>query len=175
MKHFLETRRLKLIPFSSNDFDLLHRTFTDAFVRKYLWDGNIIPVEKTKEVLLISEQQFESNGWGLWKIIVKSDDTYVGFVGLWIFFNETQPQLLYGLLPDQTRFGYATESSKAIIEYAFNTLKFDYLIAACDALHKDSKKVCERLKMKVIDEKEMDEKLTTFYRVNKETYYRPRH
>lgn len=167
MKHILETGRLRLIPFSTEDFDLLHRTFTDPFVREYLWDNEIISDEQTREILVINDQQFNSKGWGLWKIIIKSEQTYAGFVGLWIFFNEVQPQLLYGLIPDKTGWGYATESSRAIIEYAFHKLEFDYLIAACDSPHIHSKKVCERLNMKWVEEKEVKGRLTTFFRLDK--------
>ncbi len=169
MKPIFETERLRLIPFDANDLDLLHWTFTNPFVREYLWDNEIVSTELTKDILVINEQQFDHNNCGLWKIILKSDYTYAGFVGLWMFFNEGQPQLLYGLLPEQEGLGYATESSKIIIDYAFNKLKFDYLIAACDTPNVRSKKVCERLKMKMIEEKEMNGKMTTFYRLDKLT------
>jgi ribosomal-protein-alanine N-acetyltransferase len=167
MKHILETPRLRLIPFDTMDFDLLHRTFTDPFVRRFLWDDEIVSAEQTREILMINEQHFNSKGWGLWKIIKKSDQAYAGFVGLWIFFDEGQPQLLYGLMPDKTGWGYATESSRAIIEYAFKKLDFKYLTAACDTPHNQSKKVCERLKMKMVEEREVNGKLTTFYRLEK--------
>lgn len=167
MNYILETPRLTLIPFEIQDFDLLHRTFTDPFVRKYLWDEEIISPEQTREILKINEQHFNSKGWGLWKIIIRTDKTFAGFVGLWIFFDEGQPQLLYGLLPDKTGLGLATESSRAIIDYAFGILGYEYLIAACDTPHLQSKKVCERLNMKWVEEKEIYGKLTTFFRLDK--------
>lgn len=86
--------------------------------------------------------------------MIKSNGAYAGFVGLWMFFDEKQPQLLYGLLPDKTGLGYATEASRAIIHYAFNELKFNYFIASCDTPHTASRKVCERLNMTMIEEKE---------------------
>lgn len=167
MNYVLETPRLTLIPFDIQEIDLLHRTFTDPFVRKYLWDDEIISAEQTREILKINEQHFNSKGWGLWKIVIKADKTYAGFVGLWIFFDEGQPQLLYGLLPDKTGLGFATESSRAIIDYAFKILGYEYLIAACDTPHSQSKKVCERLNMKWVEDKEVNGKLTTFFRLEK--------
>lgn len=167
MKHTLETERLRLIPFEAHEFDLLHQTFTHPFVREYLWDNEIIPAERTQEILRVNQQHFASERWGLWKILIKSDDTYAGFVGLWLFFGEPQPQLIYGLLPEKTGFGYATEASQAIINFAFQELNYDYLLAAFDTPHNRSRKVCERLQMHRVEEKEMNGRMTTFYRIDK--------
>lgn len=164
MKHTLETERLELIPFEKDDLDLLYKTFIDPFVKEYLWDNNIITVEQTKVILSTNEFHFDKDNWGLWKIIVKSDGVYSGFVGLWRFFDEHQPQLIYGLLPDYTKKGYATEAASTIIDYAFTQLHFNYIIASCDSPHADSKKVAERLGMVLFAEKEINSKPTTFYK-----------
>ena len=145
-----------MLPFEPEDLNLLHETFTDPFVRKYLMDDEIISIERSSEFMSINEQTFRENGWGLWKIRVNEDDTYAGFAGLWNFFDEDQPQLLYGLLEDHTRKGYAVEASKAVMEYAFTTLNFSYLVAACDTPNTDSLKVCELLKFKRVEEKEIN-------------------
>jgi len=58
---------------------------------------------------------------------LKNENTYAGFAGLWSFFGEDQPQLLYALAPNEIKKGYAAEASKAVINYAFNKLKFKYL------------------------------------------------
>lgn len=165
MKKIIETERLVLMPFEMNELELLHETFTHPFVRKFLWDDEVIPVDRTKEILMINEKHFERDGYGLWKVMLREDSTFTGFVGLWVFFEEAQPQLLYGLLPQYSGQGYATEASKAIIEYAFDELKFSYLDAACDAPHAESKNVCGRLNMKLLEEKEVNGKPTAFFRI----------
>ena len=38
-------------------------------------------------------------------------DITIGMVGLWEFFDEPQPQLLYALLPEHTGKGIADEAS----------------------------------------------------------------
>ncbi|MEM9670962.1 MAG: GNAT family N-acetyltransferase [Cyclobacteriaceae bacterium] len=167
MKPVLLTSRLRLIPFSQSDQDLLHQTFTDLFVRKFLWDDEIIPESQTREILEQNEQHFQNDHWGLWKIAQKTDEVYIGFAGLWYFFEEDQPQLLYGLLPTATGQGYATEASRAIVHYAFQELGFSYLIASCDVPHTASRKVAERLGMQFVEERTEQDKPTAFYRLEK--------
>jgi len=166
----IETRRLRLVPFSIQDLETLHQTFTDPFVRKYVWDDEIISLNQTREVLEINENRFNTGRWGLWKVIVRNDKSYVGFVGLWMFFDEHQPQLLFGLMPDKTGMGYATEAAQAIINYSFNVLNFDFLIASLDMPNKASRKVCERLGMHHTKDEIMNAKPTSFYRIDRESY-----
>lgn len=167
MKHILPTSRLRLVPFSPTDQELLHQTFTDPFVREFLWDDEVIPEAQTRAILEKNDNHFQHDHWGLWKIIQKADEAYLGFVGLWYFFEEDQPQLLYGLLPIATGQGYATEASQAIIQYAFQELGFSHLIASCDAPHTTSRKVAERLGMQFVEERTEQDKPTAFYRLDR--------
>ena len=168
MNPILLTSRLQLVPFSKADQELLHQTFIDPFVREFLWDDEIISEAQVQEILKQNEQYFRDDHWGLWKITQKTDDTYLGFVGLWYFFEEDQPQLLYGLLQTATKEGYATEASRAIINYAFEVAGFSYLIASCDSPHAASRKVAERLGMQFVEERTELGKPTAFYRLDKD-------
>ncbi len=94
----------------------------------------------------------------------------MGFVGLWYFFNETQPQLIFGLMPVFTGKGYATEASACITNYAFNTLDFDSLIAATDKPHKESQNVLIRIGFEFVWEKSINNKPTIFYKKSKSVF-----
>jgi ribosomal-protein-alanine N-acetyltransferase len=169
MNFELHTQRLALIPFDPQDHQLLHGTFTNPFVRKFLFDDEIISEDTMRELLQKNVGQFKNERSGLWKIIVLKDQMYAGFVGLWYFFEEGKPQLLYGLLPDMTGKGYATEAAQAIIRYAFRELKFNSVIASFDTPNVDSLKVCERLKMKFINERVVNNKPISFYEMDVES------
>lgn len=168
-KFHLRSPRLDLVPFAEEDQDLLHKIFTDPFVRKYLWDDQIISVDTVADILEQSQNYFSSNDFGLWKIISVASNQIVGFTGLWHFFEESQPQLIYGLLPAFTKQGYAVEAAQLIIRYAFEELGFAYLNAATDAPHMASQRVAERLGMYRISEKVMDGKLTIFFQIDRMT------
>lgn len=163
----IETERLKLIPFEDADLSLLHQTFADPFVRRYLWDDETISIDTANEILQTSITHFEDDDWGLWKVYLKDRAIFVGFAGLWQFFEEKQPQLLYGLLPQHTRQGYAREASQAIVDYSFKKLGFKYVTASFDAEHLPSEKVCKHLNMQLHKEEEINGKKIVFYTVSR--------
>ncbi len=166
----IETERVILNPFTSLDLEIFHQTNTHPFVRKYLWDDRSISRDTSKEILRKTEQYFITEKWGLWKLIRKEDEAYMGYSGLWYFFEELQPQLIYALLPEFTGQGYATEAAKAVIKYAFDELQFKYLVASTDPPNESSKKVCERLEMEFLENRTIDGKSTTFYElINKDS------
>ncbi|MEJ7677781.1 MAG: hypothetical protein WKG06_07925 [Segetibacter sp.] len=68
-------------------------------------DNEIISNEKAKEFILTNEQSFKNYGWGLWKLLLKKENIYAGFAGLWSFFGEEQPQLLYGTVTESNKKG----------------------------------------------------------------------
>ena len=165
MNFKLQSERLHLTPFSQNDQKVLHSIFTNEHVREFLWDDEVIPESQTSEILSINETQFKKERCGLWKVQLRSDkETVCGFAGLWYFFEEPQPQLIYGLLPDFTGLGLATESSKTIIDYAYNTLGFQYLMAATDKPHKQSIKVLVKCGFKQTTERMIEGKPTLFFK-----------
>ena len=164
----LRTERLKLTPFAMSDGDLLFKTLTDPFIRKYLWDDEEISQETNRKILGANQKYFKERQLGLWKIIHRKEKYFIGFCGLWYFFDESQPQLVYGLLPAHTKMGFAAEASSAVIDYAFDKLGFSYLTASCDAAHQDSRNVATRVGMRFLEEKEMNGKPTAFYQIGRQ-------
>lgn len=162
----LATKRLQLNPFQKEDLDLFHHINTNPFVRQFLWDDTVISRNTSQEILEINQTQFEQSQCGLWKISIKDSSTIIGYTGLWYFFDEPQPQLIYALLPDHSQQGFATEAAQAIIDYAFKELHYTYLIAATDEPHLASQKVAQRLSMPFVEKKMEDGKPTLFYRID---------
>jgi [ribosomal protein S5]-alanine N-acetyltransferase len=163
----VETDRLVLKPIVENDLNTLHMIFTDAYVRRYLCDGEIWPLQQVEEMLVENTKLFAEKQFGLWLIETKSDQEIMGFVGLWYFFEEAQPQLVYALLPKALKKGYATEASTKVLEYAFDELGFDYLVASCDRPNIESQKVAARLGMKQVESRIVDGNPILFFRLDK--------
>src|SRR3712207_5258450 len=107
----LDTVRLYLEPLTDTDLPILHSILTDGYVRKYLCDDQSIPISQSAQILETVLDTFTSKNYGLWLIYLKDSLELIGFVGLYSFFSENQPQLLYALLPQYIKKGYATEAS----------------------------------------------------------------
>ena len=163
----LTSQRLKLTPFEADEVDLFHRINTSPFVRKYLWDDEVIALEMARELLAQNEQHFQSDKFGLWKITELNGSQVMGYTGLWYFFDESQPQLLYALLEEFSGQGYATEAARMVIQYAFNVLQYQYLVAATDVPNLASQRVAEGLGMRLIEKRLLEGKHTLFYRVDR--------
>lgn len=118
-------------------------------------------------MLAENKKLFAQKQFGMWFIETKSDRETIGFVGLWYFFEEAQPQLVYALLPKALKKGYATEASTKILDYGFDELGFNYLLASCDRPNSESQKVAERLGMKQVEERIMNGNPILFFRIDK--------
>lgn len=160
----LNTKRLTLQPFSAHTFEEVYQIFINDFVKKYLCDNQNFSKEDVRSFLETSQQTFRDKHYGLWTIALTGEEKVIGFTGLWHFFDEEQPQLLYALLPNYTGKGYAQEASRKIMDYAFDTLQFSYLDASCDAPNLPSHKTALALGMQKLKEEVIDDKPTTFYR-----------
>ncbi|MBX2873788.1 MAG: GNAT family N-acetyltransferase [Saprospiraceae bacterium] len=163
----LSSPRLQLSPFPMEELEHFHKMNTSPFVRQYLWDDEIITVELAAQILAQNAQHFEEDRYGLWKITHKETDAFIGYAGLWFFFEESQPQLIYALQADAAGNGYATEAAQLVIDYAFQALGFEYLIAATDEPHLASQSVAQRLGMLQNRIETLDGKATVFFRLEK--------
>ena len=166
MKLVLETNRTILKPFEGDESELFHKLSCDSFIRKYLWDDEKISMKVAKDVISRSTRYFKRNGFGIWKIEYIEIDEIIGYAGLWYFFEEEQPQLIYALRENFTKKGIATEVAKRIVHYAFEELNYKYLIASMDEMHHESQKVTSRIGMKLFKREELNEKPTVFYKIN---------
>ncbi|BFP40761.1 GNAT family N-acetyltransferase [Flavobacteriaceae bacterium GF1] len=162
-----DTKRLQLVPFLLEDSEEFLLLNNDPYVRKFLWDDKGIDAMTADDIMEQNTRHFEENQYGLWKIRLKNREKIIGYVGLWYFFDEPQPQLIYALLEPFTKKGYATEASRSIIRYAFKELGFEYLLAATDEPHLDSQRVAQRLGMSFVEKRMEDNKPTMFYKIEK--------
>ncbi|MDH3652508.1 MAG: GNAT family N-acetyltransferase, partial [Saprospiraceae bacterium] len=94
----LKSARLQLNPFTKGDLDLLHGLFIHPSIREFLWDDRVLSLSETKDILRQNDGYFKNRKWGLWKVQAINAEQVMGFTGLWPFFGQNQPQVLYALL-----------------------------------------------------------------------------
>ena len=169
----LQSERLIFEPVGSSDASWFYELNRNQCVRKYLWDDELISHKMVEEILKENERTFSEKFWGLWKFRLLDSEEYIGYSGLWRFFDEDQPQLLYVLAPEYHHRGLATESAQIVINYAFDVLQFDYIIASVDEDNRASVQVCDRLHMEFVREEYKDGKPTLFFRLDSSKEMQP--
>ena len=64
----LQTSRLLLRPAGEPDIEPLHRLWTEPGVRRFLWDDEVIRLDRARAVVLASLETWSSRRYGLWTV-----------------------------------------------------------------------------------------------------------
>lgn len=119
--------------------------WTSPGVRRFLWDGGIIPSARTAEAIATSERLFRERGHGLWIARAAGGDRLVGFAGLWPFRDPPEIELLYGTAEPAWGQGYAPEIAGAVVDYCFRALGLSMVAASTDVANTSSIRVLDKL------------------------------
>ena len=161
--HFLHTERLSLRPLSDADAADLHRIWTKEAVRRFLWDGAIVPPSRTLRIIAASRDMFTAKGYGLWGVRLAESDELIGFAGFWLFRDPPELELLFGVTDPLWGQGYATEAAGAVVRYGLRSLGMGQVRASTDAGNTASIRVLEKLDFRRSRTAEVDGLATAFY------------
>lgn len=170
MSFEIATGRLTLRPLSSDDSDRLHEIFIEPGVRRYLFDDEILPKEDVEGFIQQSAESFDKEGYGLWAIVPRGENTIAGVCGYWFFHKPPELELLYLLSENHWSKGLAVEASQAVMEYGFDRLGFTRVQASTDAPNLASVRVMEKLGMRFLKRETLAGLETIFYAVTKEAF-----
>ncbi len=143
----IETERLRLRGFRPDDLDALCQVFGDPVVMKYISGGKPRTREATEEGLLRSIEGWHKRGFGLWAAEEKATGTVVGYCGLMPLEDTPEIEVAYGLAKAAWGQGFAVEAARAALEYAFEQLKLERVVAVVNPLNVASQRVLEKLGM----------------------------
>jgi ribosomal-protein-alanine N-acetyltransferase len=87
-------------------------------------------------------------GWGVWIVIAKDTNEAVGDIGFKGKPTNHTVEVGYGFIPTARNKGYATESVKALVDWAFSTDLVDRIVAECLTGNQPSIRVLEKLGMR---------------------------
>jgi ribosomal-protein-alanine N-acetyltransferase len=155
-KFYIETERLILRDLLPNDDVGMFELDSNADVHKFLGNNPILKIEQAEEVIMNIRQQYLDNGIGRWATIEKSSGDFIGWSGLKFIAsienNHTNfYDVGYRFIPKYWGKGYATESAKAALEYAFKTMKVNEVIGTCHEENIASRRVLEKCGLKFVE------------------------
>ncbi len=133
MKFNIKTERLILRELRMSDLEGMFELDSNPLVHKYLGNKPIKTREESEKMIDSVINQYKERGIGRWAAIEKSSGDFIGWSGLRLNteFNMNgftkYYDVGYRLIPKYWGKGYATESGKVAINYAFNDLKLPEL------------------------------------------------
>jgi len=118
----IESERLYLKEFTNNDVDNLFRLNGNADVMKYIRPPEIDINVIKKLINKIIKYYGDNPGLGVWAGYEKQSNDFIGFFELAHLDDTEEIEVGYRLFKEYWGQGYATEMSKVLIDYGFDTM-----------------------------------------------------
>lgn len=150
----LETDRLILRPFSSDDVENLSELDADPEVVHFITGGAATPREEVVDEILPTFLRYQESpsGYGFWAAEEKATGAFLGWFHLRPHSDGApdEPELGYRLRREAWGKGYATEGSLALIDRAFEELGARRVYAETMVVHTASRRVMEKAGMELV-------------------------
>lgn len=171
MKIILETNRLILREMEDTDFEALKRVISDPVTMKYYakpYDDNGV-----NRWLNWCKDSYKKNGFGLWAVILKSNNEMIGDCGVSMQFidDEWKPEIGYHLAKEYHRQGIGKEMTQAVRDYFFTHYNFNEVYSYMDVDNVPSIKTAEANGMTYLhDYMAHGEEVCHVYRITREEW-----
>jgi len=142
----VETQRLRMRPFLDTDYDDLLRLFNDPEVMRFIGQG-VRNADETRKRLDAIIEHWNCYGFGLWALVHKADNRFVGRCGFGYLHDREDAELAYALMKPYWGQGLATEAAQKAIEVAFERFALPRLMAVADVDNLASQQVLRKLGM----------------------------
>ncbi|HKG06089.1 MAG TPA: GNAT family N-acetyltransferase [Pedobacter sp.] len=175
MKIFAETDRIILREIVLEDAADMFEMDSDPEVQKYLGKAPIKTIAEAVENIQFIRQQYIDYGIGRWVIVDKATNEFVGWSGM-----KYRTDLVnghtgfydvgYRLIRRFWGKGYATESAKASIRYAFGTLNLEAVYALAHFENTASRKALLKSGLKITGHVNHEGIACDWFELKKEDY-----
>ena len=147
----LETPRLRMRPFTWNDFEGEAALYADPEVTRYLPRGPVPPGQvwdRVQRVLTHFIAHWSDHGFGVWALEDRATGDLVGHCGLQHLPEEAGVEVLYLIARAQWGRGLATEAARAALAHGFGPLGLASIAAVIVPENAASRRVVEKLGMR---------------------------
>ncbi len=113
----LETARLRLRPFREEDWQGMHRHYSDPACTRYTL-GRMLSEGESWRLTATLAGHWLLRGYGPYALEEKAGGCLVGTCGLWHPVDFPEREIKWAILPDCQRRGYAGEAAAAVLRMA---------------------------------------------------------
>ena len=147
--HRLETKRVVLLPWDSEDWLAFKPIATDPQVMRYVSeDGQPWTDAQIVEFVERQRNHYLNHGFCLWKMVSRDSEEVVGFCGLQPLTGTSEIEIGWWLSPGLWGQGIATEAAAAALADAFGRSGLDRVVAVAQKENRASTRVMEKIGMR---------------------------
>ncbi|HET9906195.1 MAG TPA: GNAT family N-acetyltransferase [Anaerolineales bacterium] len=142
----LETERLILRQFSTDDADFILRLLNEPSFIQNIGDRGVRTLDDARSYILrVPVASYEKNGFGLNLVTLRETGSSIGMCGLIKRDELEDVDIGYAFLPEYWSRGYAVEAATAVKEYARTVIGLKRLVAITDPENQASIRVLEKI------------------------------
>ena len=147
MKTSIETERLLLREITFEDKEELFQLHSDPEVQKWTGESVVVSMKEIEWSIQTRHNDYKTYGYGRLAAIEKSTGAFIGWTGLTYLPEFDKVDLGYRLKKQYWGMGFATEASLALIQYGFDILNLEEIIAIALPENEGSIKVMQKVGM----------------------------
>lgn len=139
----LETERLILRKFDERDVDAVFAMRKDAEVMRFIREAQ--NRQESVNWLKLISSHWEDEKIGFCAVIEKASEKIVGWCGLWRLKETREMEIGYAIAKEFWGKGFATEAAQKFLDYGFNELEVEKIVAVAHPQNIRSRRVMEKL------------------------------
>ncbi|MEU9789909.1 GNAT family N-acetyltransferase [Streptomyces sparsogenes] len=152
----LETPRLILRRWREADVVPMTAVNADHEVMRWIGDGSLRDEQQTRDGIQASEREWESQGFGLFAVEIRSTGELAGFTGLSVphFLPEVLPAVEIGWRLGRSHWGQglATEAAAAAVRFGFEERGLERIVSITQVGNDASERIMTKLGMRRVRE-----------------------
>lgn len=153
-KYIIETDQIALRELTMADFDAWHQILSDKETMQYY--PREFDEDQTRKWINWNLDNYSKYGFGLWAVILKKTNEFIGDCGITMqnIYRDGKlfPEIGYHINKRFWNKGYASQASKACLEYLFKNTDFNEVFSYQNSTNIPSRKVAEKMGMSLREE-----------------------
>jgi RimJ/RimL family protein N-acetyltransferase len=142
----LTTERLVLRKLATSDAEFILRLLNEPSFLQFIGDKGVRNLEDARQYILNGPiASYQKNGFGLYLVSLKADNTSVGMCGLLKRASLPDVDIGFAFLPEFWNKGYALEAAVAVMIYGKDVLKLPRIVAITNKDNHASAKLLNRI------------------------------
>jgi len=126
----LQTPRLTLRHFSSNDAEFVLKLLNEPSFLRFIGDKGVRNLDDARQYIATGPvSSYERNGFGLYLVELPEQERAIGMCGLIKRDGLPDPDIGFAFVPEYWSRGYAVEAAAAVMKYARDTLQLNRILA----------------------------------------------